>query len=165
MAIISENVKKLIQAQIGHEFESELMYLGISNWFETKALFGFAKLYKKQADEERTHALKFLGYLNDRNILYVPEAVNAIFTSFEGKGGVDFVAATLEQEQKVTQLLYNIYDASIQDKDHMSRVFMEWFINEQIEEEKLFTDLLTRCKVVGKDIGAFMDIDRDLSED
>ena len=163
--LISESVRDLIHTQITKEFESANLYLGISSYFDVKALFGFAKFFKMHAEEELKHAYKFIEYLNDRNVRYIPNAINPhpIFT--DNEENTPFINVAVENEIKVTESIYAIYEAAIESKDYISKEFLTWYLNEQKEEEKVFTDLQTRCKMIGKDYGAFLDIDRDLAKE
>lgn len=162
---ISENVKGLIQKQITMEFASALMYAGFANWCEIKALKGFGKFFKDHAEEELKHANKFIEYLNDRGSFFPPQTIEPPFTGFANKGCVDFVIAAIKQENAVTESICTIAKAAEEDEDYISKEFLNWYLNEQKEEENVFGDVLARCKMVGKDIAAFLAIDNDLLKD
>ena len=122
--ILSENVHKLINQQISNELQNSNLYFGFANWCENKSLFGFSALFYKQVEDERTHARKFTDYLNDKNFFYYPDTIPSVGIDFEGKGIVDFISLSLNQEYKTTESIYAIQEAAIQDKDHMSREFL-----------------------------------------
>jgi ferritin len=162
---ISENVKSLIQKQITMEFAGALMYTGFANWCEIKALKGFGKFFRTHAEEELKHANKFIDYLNDRGAFFPPQTIEPPFTGFAGKGCVDFVIASMKQENAVTESICTMVKAAEDDQDYISKEFLNWFLSEQKEEENVFGDVLARCKLVGKDMAAFLSIDTDLLKD
>lgn len=130
---MNSKVKELLNQQVTNELESAYLYLEFSNFFDSKNLDGYANYYKVQAKEEIDHAMLIYNYLHNANEavkLMVIKAPSDKYKSIE-----DILDAGLKAEKNVTQMIHKIYDTSIKHSDHASKIFLEWFINEQVEEE------------------------------
>lgn len=159
---MNEKVYKALNEQIKHEFYSSYLYLSIASYFENIPLEGFAKWFRKQAAEEHEHAMKIYNYINDRNQnvdLQAIEKPPAKFKSIE-----EIMKMALEHEQKVTKWIYNIYDMAIKEKDHATHVFLQWFITEQVEEEKNAQDNYDQIVFIGDDKAALFVLDQNLGK-
>lgn len=118
--------------QIGHEFGASMQYLSIAAYFQQQHLTLLAKLFIKQADEEKEHAMKFVHYLMDtKGGLAIPAipAPRPTFSSAE-----DAVKAALEWEQEVTRQITSLMDMAVGQNDYLAQNFLQWFIDEQLEE-------------------------------
>lgn len=118
--------------QIGHEFGASMQYLSIAAYFQQQQLTLLAKLFIKQADEEKEHAMKFVRYLMDtKGGLAIPviPAPKPTFSSAE-----DAVKAALEWEQEVTRQITSLMDMAVGQNDYLAQNFLQWFIDEQLEE-------------------------------
>lgn len=156
---LNPELSKLINAQINHEMSSSYAYLAMAAWFEQTPWSGFASWMFNQSREETMHALKFYQYLVDRDVaveLQPIEKPKADFTS-----PVDVFTLSLQQEQKVTAQINELYDVAEKVRDHASKNLLLWFLNEQIEEEKSVRDMLDRLKLAGEDPASLLVLDRD----
>jgi bacterioferritin B len=145
---ISQKLAKAITDQIGHEFQASQMYLAIAGYFREKELTLLHKIFVKQSNEEREHALKFLEYLWDTNNNVELPAVPAAkpgFTSSE-----DAVANALTWEKEVTRRINELMAIAIEDKDYLSQNFLKWFVSEQLEEENSMQQLLSVIRMSGE---------------
>ena len=118
--------------QIGHEFGASMQYLSIASYFQQEQLTLLAKLFIKQAEEEKEHAMKFVHYLMDtQGGLAIPEipAPKPTFSSAE-----DAVKAALDWEQEVTRQITSLMDMAVGQNDYLAQNFLQWFIDEQLEE-------------------------------
>jgi ferritin len=118
--------------QIGHEFGASMQYLSIASYFQQEQLTLLAKLFIKQAEEEKEHAMKFVHYLMDtQGGLALPEipAPKPTFSSAE-----DAVKAALDWEQEVTRQITSLMDMAVGQNDYLAQNFLQWFIDEQLEE-------------------------------
>lgn len=159
---MNEKVYKALNEQIKHEFYSSHLYLSIASYFENIPLDGFAKWFRKQADEEHEHGMKIYNYIIDRNQMVEMQAIDKPPIKF--KSIPEIMKMALEHEQKVTKWIHNIYELSLKEKDHATHVFMQWFITEQVEEEKNAQDNLDQILFIGDDKAALLVLDQNFSK-
>ncbi len=130
--LISKTLAKAFNEQIGHEFGASNQYVSIAAHFNQRQLTLLAKLFLKQSDEERTHAMKFVQYLLDtKGELKIP-AVPAPTPTFAS--AVDAVEAALNWEKEVTRQITALMDIAVKENDYLAQSFLQWFIDEQLEE-------------------------------
>lgn len=156
---ISPKLEDLINKQIQIEFTSRYAYLAMSAWFETTPFGGFAKWMRDQASEENFHAMKFFDYLNDRFgvVKLLPlDAPQGEFTS-----PLEAFRCSLKHEQAVTESINNIYAAALEEKDFATMEFLDWFLKEQVEEEKSVQDMIDDLELAGKEPDALLRLDSD----
>lgn len=130
--LISNALQKAINEQIGHELANSNQYLAIAAYFEKEGLFGLAKLYEKQADEERDHAKRFVKFVIDAGghaeFPAVPAPTNQI-TSAEQAAQL-----ALDHELETTKQIYALMALATEEKNYIAKHMLEWFVNEQLEE-------------------------------
>ncbi len=146
--MISKELNDAINAQIGREFGASLQYVAIATWFDGEALKKLAELFYKQAEEENEHAMKFVKYLVDTGgsvVIPAVEAPKATFASAE-----EAVKLSLSWEQEVTRQVNHLYDIAVSKKDYAAQNFLDWFVEEQIEEESSMDNLLKIIQRVGE---------------
>lgn len=147
-SLISQSLNDAINAQIGREFGASMQYLQIAAYFDAAALDQAAKLFFEQSDEERDHAMKLLKYvLEAGGELHIPpiEAPKSSFSSAE-----EAVGAALRWELDVTDQINNLMSIAISENDYLGRHFLDWFVNEQLEEVSKMDKLLRVVKGVGE---------------
>lgn len=159
---MNEKIYKALNEQIKHEFYSSNLYLSIASYFDNFPLEGFTKWFKKQAQEEHEHGMKIYNYINDRNMLVDMQAIDKPKVKFDSIE--DIFAQVLAHEKKVTHWIYEIYDMAIQEKDHATHVFLQWFITEQVEEEKNAQDNFDQIKFIGDDKAALLVLDQNFAK-
>lgn len=146
--MISKKLTDAINQQIGNELGASMQYLHIAAYFDSLSLRNLSQFFFLQADEERDHAMKFFNYLlevgADPVIPAIPEQ-KAQFGSAE-----EAVADALKWEEEVTKQIYNLVDISVEDRDYISRNFLDWYVAEQLEEISLMTTLLGMVRQVGE---------------
>lgn len=147
--MLNEKVKKLINEQINKELYSAYLYLDFSIYYEQQGLDGFANWYMIQAQEERDHAMLMLKYLQLNGEKAVLEEVAK--PDKELKSLIDPLKAGFEHEQYVTGLINDIYAAAYEVKDFRSMQFLDWFVKEQLEEEKNADDMIKKMELFGND--------------
>lgn len=144
---LSEKVLKALNEQIKHEFYSSHLYLSMASYMENIPLDGFGKWFRKQAKEEHEHGMKIFDYIIDRNChVEIPEIDKA---PFKFKSVEDVFQQALAHEQKVTKLIHSLYELANKEKDYGTAVFLQWFITEQVEEEKNANDNIDQIKFNG----------------
>lgn len=160
--MINKKMQKEINKQINAEFYSSYLYLSMAAYFETKNLQGFANWMNIQAQEEWAHGMKFFNYLLERGGEVKLAQIDAPKTDW--KNVIEVFEEVYAHEQKVTSLIDNLVNVAIEEKDHATRSFLQWFVDEQVEEEANVTLLLEQLKMVeGQGVALFM-IDRELKQ-
>ena len=134
--MVSENMEKAINEQLNAEMYSGYLYLSMAAYFEDQDYPGFAQWMRVQAQEELDHAMKFYDYLNTRGARVTLTAI-AVFKH------------VLEHEQMVTSLINNLVDIAIEEKDHATNQFLQWYVEEQVEEEESAMEVLGKIKRAG----------------
>lgn len=156
-----KKTEMLLNQQINKELFSSYLYLSMSSYFESKNLVGFANWFYVQAQEERDHAIIFYKYMHRINApveLTAIEMPEGQFTSI-----AEVLNKTLEHEQYVTSLIYDLVDAANQERDYKTVQMLQWFVTEQAEEEENATNLIEKLKLAGLgETGLFL-MDKDMA--
>lgn len=160
--MLSKNISDEMNAQIQHEFASAYLYLAMSAQFEAENLPGFAHWMRVQAQEEIEHAMKFYNYIFDRLGNVVLQAIEQPPSHF-GKPLEAFEKA-LEHEKKITGLINSIYASAEKENDYASKVFLNWFVEEQIEEEKNADVIVETLRLIGDSKNGIYMLDRELGK-
>ena len=146
---MNEQIAKLLNEQINKELYSAYLYLDIANFYDELDLDGYANYYMIQAQEERDHALLFMKYMQINNLKVTLEAIgkpDKVFSTM-----LDPLEVAAEHERYVTALINNIYHEAHQAKDYRTMKFLDWFVNEQMEEEENADSMISRYKLFGQD--------------
>jgi len=155
--MLSKKMNGLLNQQMNNEFFAGYTYLGIVAYFDQEELFGFSKFFRTQAEEELTHAMKIFDYVSKaggRTTLESIKAPKATFNSPE-----ETFEVGLANEKKVTKDINAIMDAAMAESDHATRVLLNWFVTEQLEEEMLFSSFLKRLRMVKGDAKGILLLD------
>ena len=155
--MLDAKVSKLINEQVNKELYSAYLYLDFSIYYEAQGLDGFAKWYIIQAQEERDHAMLMLKYLQNNGEKVVLDAVAK--PDKEPKSLMDPLVFGFEHEQYVTSLINDIYAAAYDVKDFRSMQFLDWFVKEQLEEEKNADDMVKKMELFGNDSKGLYSLD------
>jgi ferritin len=158
--MISKPLQSALNEQINFELFSAYLYLSMSAHFETQNLSGFANWMRVQYQEETGHAMKFYKYVFDRSGVVTLKAIAQPTTKF--KTPADIFKQVLEHEQKVTSLINKLYELAVKEKDYAAQSFLQWFINEQVEEEKNAIDIIKMLEMIGTTPISLMMADRQL---
>ncbi len=158
--MFSQTLQDALNEQIKNEFYSAYMYLAMSSWFEDKALPGFAKWMRVQYQEELTHGLKIFDFIIDRDARALVHGFNAPPT--EWKSSLDAFESSYAHEQKVTAMINNLYALAVKENDYPTIVLLQWFINEQVEEEKSVKLIVDQLRMAGDSATALLLLDREL---
>lgn len=160
--MLSQTVLTAMNDQIKYEFQAAFLYLSMSAYLEALDLPGAAAAMRQQSDEEMDHAMKFFDYINDRGSRVVLQALEQPQTDFASP--LAAFQAALGHEQKVTGLINSIYAAAVQEKDFASQQFLDWFVSEQVEEEKSAGLRVARWKMAEGHPGAMLLLDHEMEE-
>ncbi|NLF49521.1 MAG: ferritin [Leptolinea sp.] len=160
--MLSKNLASEINTQIKLELYSGYLYLSMAAYFEANNLPGFAHWMKKQALEEQEHAMKFYEYLNDRGDRVILQALEQPPTDF--KSPLSIFEQSLEHEKSVTARINLLYSIAVKDNDYASQSFLNWFVDEQVEEEKNASEIVEWLKMAGESRNTLFMLNRQLAE-
>ena len=146
---MNDKIAALLNDQINKEFYSAYLYLDISNYYDSVDLDGYAHYYMVQAQEERDHALLFMQYMQNNGLKVTLEDIGKPESVFDSVLAPLEVAA--EHERYVTSLINDIYHEAHQAKDYRTMKFLDWFVDEQMEEEESADKMISRYKLFGSD--------------
>ncbi len=132
--MLSKTMQDALNDQINKELYSAYLYLAMSAYFESISMPGSAKWMRAQHDEEHAHANKIFDYVNDRNGRVTLKAIDAPQVEFESPLAAWETA--LEHERKVTASIHKLYELAVAEKDYATQSMLQWFVDEQVEEEK-----------------------------
>lgn len=156
---LSKGMEKALNDQLGLEVQSWYAYLGMAAYCDSQSLDGFSAWLQAQAAEEQLHAMKFYGFILDRGGSVTLGAIEPVATSF---GSVlETFEAALGHEQKVSKSINDLYGASVDEKDFATQAFLNWFVTEQIEEEKTVGTMVENLRRVGDQQEALLMLDRE----
>lgn len=159
--MLNKKVEEAINAQINAEFWSAYLYLSMSMHFANKGYAGIANWFAIQFKEEQDHATIFMNYVNSRDGKVLLAPIDAVDT--EWASPLDAFKATLAHEQKVTALINNIFSVAVEEKDYATQNMLQWFINEQVEEEDTARGYIDALEKIGDNgYGLYM-LDKELA--
>jgi ferritin len=158
--MISKKIQDGLNMQIELEAYSSQYYLAMASWAEIQGLEGTSKFLYHHSDEERQHMLKLFHYINDRGGHAVVPGLKQPPLRFETIQEV--FERILEHESHVSEEINNLVDICMQEKDYTTSNYLQWYVSEQIEEEKLARNILDKLKLIGNDKGGMYLFDRDI---
>ncbi len=162
MTTIGKAMQEAINEQINKEFYSSYLYLSMAAYFEDKNLMGFGRWMRVQADEEREHAMKFYNFLLDAGGRPQLKAIDAPPT--EWKSNLEVAEQVAEHEAKVTASIYALYELALKEKDYAAQILLQWYITEQVEEEKNAAELVAKLRLIEERGTAVLMLDHRLSK-
>ena len=146
---MNDTIKTLLNEQINKELYSAYLYVDIANYYDELDLDGYANYYMIQAQEERDHALLFMKYMQNNGWKVTLEAIAKPDKSF---GSIlDPLEVAAEHERYVTSLINAIYHECHEARDYRTMKFLDWFVDEQMEEEDNADSMVNRYKLFGSD--------------
>lgn len=160
--MLSKKLENALNKQINAELWSAYLYLSMSAYFESINLGGFADWMKVQAQEEIDHAMKFYNHITERRGRVTLSAIAAIPTTW--KSPLHAFDEAFKHEQKVTAMIENIATIAAQEKDYAATTMLNWFHNEQVEEESSTDAIVQKLKMIEKSTGGLFMLDRELGK-
>jgi ferritin len=157
---MNQRVVEAINSQINSELSASYSYLGMSAWCEHQKFTGAARWLRLQSQEEYLHAMKLLDFLLARDCevqLLAIQAPHSPYTSL-----LDVFERALQQEQEVSHQIDALYETAFTEKAFAAVAELQWFLTEQVEEEKTGREIVTKLKMVGSDPASLLDMDREL---
>ncbi len=157
--MLDKKIEEALNGQVNAELYSSYLYLSMSSYFESRGLAGFAGWMKIQAQEELYHAMKMYDYINERG-------GRAVMTTIEGPktewgSALEVFEEVLAHEQKVTGLINDLMNLSIELKDHATSNFLQWYVAEQVEEEASAEEVLGPLRLIKGEGQGLLMLDRE----
>ena len=160
--MISKKMEEALNEQVNAELFSAYLYLSMEAYYKAQNLNGFANWMRVQTQEEVSHAMKIYEFINERGGRVILKAIEGPET--EWGSALDVFNAVYEHEQKVTGLINNLVDLAIKEKDHATNSFLQWFVNEQVEEEASADGIVQQLKMMEQAPGGMFMLDRELGQ-
>jgi ferritin len=159
--MLNTKIEAALNKQIQLEAASSQYYLAMASWAENNGYNGVANFFYQHSDEERTHMLKLVKYVNERGGKAKIPALAAVTTSYKGLDAV--FKDLLKHEVNVSNEINGLVEICLKEKDYTTHNFLQWYVAEQIEEEALARNILDKLNLIGNDKGGMYLFDRDLS--
>jgi ferritin len=159
--MLGKAVQDAMNEQIKNELYSAYQYLAMAAYCESANLPGFAHWMRTQAREETEHAMKFYDFILDRSGRVVLQAIDQPVADFSSP--LEVFEQALEHEQMVTAMINDLYGLAVTENDYASQTFLQWFVTEQVEEEKNAGDVVETLNMVGDKSEALFLLDRELA--
>lgn len=160
--MISKNMENMLNEQINKELFSANLYLSICSYFQDQDLDGFANFFRIQSKEELFHASKQFDYVHDVGGKVTIKAVDAPETEFNST--IHAFEVTLAHERKVTASINELVKQALAESDFATHNFLQWFIAEQVEEEALVNNLLSKLRMIGDNSSALYLLNAELAQ-
>lgn len=159
---MERKMEEAINEQIKNELYSAYLYLSMASYFDSINLEGFSHWMKVQAKEEVSHAMKLYDFVFDRGGKVIFKEIPAPPSDFSSP--LDVFEKVLQHEKKVTELIEKLYKLSLELNDTACQIMLQWFINEQVEEEKNALKIVERLKMIKESPQGILIIDRELAK-
>ena len=160
--MINKKMEEALNAQVNAELYSAYLYLSMESYFQSLNLNGFANWMRVQTQEEVSHAMKIYDFINERGGRALLKGIDGPPTEWNSPLAV--FKAAYAHEQKVTGLINGLVDLAIKEKDHATNSFLQWFVNEQVEEEASADEIVQQLKMMEKAPGGMFMLDRELGQ-
>lgn len=158
--MVKDKVIDALNNQLNSELYSSYLYLAMAAYFEHENFSGFSHWMKLQSGEEYGHAMKLYGYVLEVGGKVKLQKIDTPKESW--KSALDVFEETLKHEQEVTKSIYDIVDLTVSEKDHATNIFLQWFVNEQVEEEATADKILKKVKMLGDTKNGLFLLDREM---
>jgi len=160
--MISKKMEQAINDQINAELYSAYLYLSMVAYFESVNLSGFATWMKAQTQEELVHAMKMYDFVNERGGRITLKPIDGPPTEWDSP--LAAFEAAYAHEQMVTGRINDLVNLAVEEEDHATNAFLQWFVNEQVEEEMSADNVVQNLKIANEAPGALFMIDRELGQ-
>jgi ferritin len=160
--MISKKLESAINEQINAELYSAYLYLSMSAYFKSANLNGFASWMRIQAQEEEIHAMKFFDYLSERGGRIILKEIKS--PEYDWENPLNVFENVYSHEQKVTGLINALVDTAIKENDHAAVNFLQWYVEEQVEEESSADEIVANLKLLGDSRNGLFMFDRELGK-
>jgi len=160
--MIGKAMQDAMNDQINKELFSSYLYLSMAAYFENKNLMGFAHWMRVQEGEEREHGMKFYDFILERGVQVVLKAIDAPATTWNSN--LELFREVAKHEGEVTASINTLYELALAEKDYPAQVMLQWFINEQVEEEKNAAEVVANLELIEERGTAVLMLDHNLAK-
>jgi len=160
--MISPKMLEAINKQINRELYSEYLYLSMAAYLESEGLSGFGNFMRVQVQEERFHAMKMYDFILERGGKVVLEQIDQPKVEFES--ALEIFELSLGHEKFISKSINELMDVAIAENDHATKSFLNWFIDEQVEEEASMDNIVSQLKLIGGQGHGLLMMDRELGQ-
>lgn len=160
--MISEKMQEALNGQLNAEIYSSYLYLSMAAYFQHINLGGFAAWMRVQVQEELVHVMKYYDFINERGGRVVLKPVEGPPAEWESP--LAAFEAAYEHEQKVSGLINDLVERALEERDHASNIFLQWFVTEQVEEEDTANGVVQKIKLMGDARGGLFMLDQELGQ-
>ena len=160
--MILQKLQDALNDQINKEMYSEYYYLSMASYFNSIGLNGFENFFLVQVEEERFHSMKMYNFLTEKGGRVILKTINEPETEF--KSALDVFKLAFEHEKFVSKCINELMDIAIELKDHSAKSFLNWFVDEQVEEEATMDSFLNKLRLINGDGMGLLMLDKELSE-
>lgn len=160
--MISKKIEKALNGQVNAELYSAYLYLSMEAYFRSVNLTGFANWMRVQTQEEISHAMKIYNFIDERGGRVLMKAIEGPQTEWDSP--LSIAEAVYAHEQKVTGLINALVDLAISEKDHATNGFLQWFVNEQVEEESSADEIVQKLKMMKDAPGGIFMLDQEMGQ-
>ena len=159
--MLSDKMEAAINQQINAEMYSSYLYLSMATYFESISLGGLSNWMRQQAQEEMFHAMKMFDFVCERGGRVTLKAIDEPPSKWASV--LDVIENVLAHEQKVTGLINDLVNLALDERDHATNIFLQWFVSEQVEEEDTAGGLVDKLKLIGGDANGLFMLDTELA--
>ena len=160
--MLKKKMQKALNEQINAEMYSSYLYLAMESYFRSISLDGFATWMRGQVQEELVHAMKFYDFVNERGGRVILDRIDK--PESDWKGPLAAFKHILRHEQLVTSLINDLVDLAEKEKDHATRIFLQWFVTEQVEEEASVGAIVDKLEMIKDNSSGLFLLDAELSK-
>jgi len=157
---LSGTIQDALNEHINQEFQSSYLYLSMSAYYESINLPGFAHWMRVQSQEEYGHSMNLFDFVNDRQGRVMLQPISQPTLEFQSP--LEVMQQSLGHERQISQLIHRLYEVAVQEEDYPTQVHLQWFITEQVEEEKVASNIVEQLKMIGSKGDALLLLDREL---
>jgi len=160
--MLNKKLEKELNTQVNRELFSSYLYMSMSAYFQSIDMVGFANWMHMQAQEEMSHAMKLYGFINERGGRVTLEQIDKPKTEWDCP--LQAFEESLDHEIFITNSINDLMNLAVEEKDHATQIFLQWFVTEQVEEEASVTDVIKKLRFVKDAPGAIFMLDRELGQ-
>jgi len=160
--MLDPKLEKALNDQINKELQAWYSYLSMTAYFDTMNLRGFAAFMEAQSREEQAHAHRLIRYVLDRGGRVELQSITPPKAGY--KSLLDVFERSVEQEKENTRAIYDLYEQAKDVQDYATVAHLQWFLDEQVEEEKVMTESLGLLRFAGDDKSALLSLNRDFGQ-
>ncbi len=160
--MLKEKMQEAINEQINAEIYSSYLYLSMKSYFQSISLGGFSTWMQSQIQEELMHSMKLYDFVAERGGRVFLEAIEKPESEWESP--LAAFEHILKHEQLVSSLINDLMDLAIEEKDHATQIFLQWFVSEQVEEEASVGEVVDKLKLIGDNSSGLFLLDAELGK-